>query len=127
MPLINCKMELKLKWTKHCVLASTGTDNADDNSDDIVFTIKETKLCVPVITLSAKDNQKLLKLLSKGFERSVHWNEYIVLWYTSIWYTKVWQTGIAWNNPKKSASGSWTLPLVIFGKKVPFFPKIVLF
>ena len=120
-------MELKRKWAKHSVLASTGTDNADDNSDDIVFTIKETKLRVPVITLSAKDNQKLLKLLSKGFERSVHWNEYMVLWCTSIWYTKVWQTGIAWNNPKKSASGSWTLPLVIFGKKVPFFPKIVLF
>ena len=26
--------------------------------------------------LSARDNQKLLKLHSKGFERSVYWNEY---------------------------------------------------
>ena len=26
--------------------------------------------------MSARDNQKLSKLLSKGFERSVYWNEY---------------------------------------------------
>ena len=30
----------------------------------------------PVVTLSAKDNQNLLKLLSKGFQRFVYWNEY---------------------------------------------------
>ena len=72
MPLINCKVELKLIWTKHCVLSAAG--NNDDNN--IVFTIKDTKLYVPVVTLSARDNQKLSKLLSKGFERSVYWNEY---------------------------------------------------
>ena len=54
MPLINCKVKLKL------------------NSNNITFTIKDTKLCVPVITLLARDNQKLLKLLSKGFERLVY-------------------------------------------------------
>ena len=42
----------------------------------IIFTIKYTKLYVPVVTLSAKDNQKLSKLFSKGFERSVYWNEF---------------------------------------------------
>ena len=31
---------------------------------------------VPVVTLTARDNQKLSKLLSKEFERSVYWNEY---------------------------------------------------
>ena len=30
----------------------------------------------PVATLSAKENQKLLKLLSKGFERLICWNKY---------------------------------------------------
>ena len=40
------------------------------------FTIKDTNFYVPVINLSARDNQKLSKLLSKGFERSVYWNEY---------------------------------------------------
>ena len=29
-----------------------------------------------VVTLPARDNQKLSKRLSKGFERSVYWNEY---------------------------------------------------
>ena len=52
--------------------------NANDNSDDnnIIFNIKDTTLCAPVATLSARENQKLSKLLSKGFERSVYWNEY---------------------------------------------------
>ena len=43
---------------------------------NIIFTIKDTKLYVPVVTLSVKDTQKLLKHLSKGFERSVYWNEF---------------------------------------------------
>ena len=79
MPLINCKAELKLKWTKYCVLDAAGPDNNDANSNNIIFTIKETKLYVPIVTLSARDNKKLSKLskrLSKGSERSVYWNEY---------------------------------------------------
>ena len=74
MPLINCKAELKFKWTKHYVLAADGNDNDDMNSNN-TFTIKITKLYVPVVTLSAKDNQKLSKRLSKEFERSVYWND----------------------------------------------------
>ena len=57
-------------------MAAAGNDNANDNDDNIIFTIKDTKLYVPVVTLSAKDNQNLSKLLSKGFERSVYWNKY---------------------------------------------------
>ena len=76
MPLINCKVVLKRKWTKYCVLSAAGADNANANSCNIIFTIRETKLYVPVVTLSAKDNQKLSKLLSKGFEILVCWNEY---------------------------------------------------
>ena len=45
------------------------------NSNNIIFTIKDTKLYVFVVTLSARDNLKLSKLLSKRFERSVNWNE----------------------------------------------------
>ena len=76
MPLINCKVELKLRWTKHCVLSPAGNDNANCNDDNIIFTIKDTKLYLPVVTLSARDNQKLSKLSSKEFERSVYWNQY---------------------------------------------------
>ena len=44
----------------------------DDNHNvnNVFFTIKDTKLYVAVLTLSTRDNQKLLKLLSKGFESS---------------------------------------------------------
>ena len=78
MPSINCKVELKLRWTKHCVLSKADTDNANGNNEDnnFIFTIKDSKLCVSVVTLSARDNKKLSKRLSKGFERSVYWNEY---------------------------------------------------
>ena len=76
MPLINFKVELKRKKTNHCVLSAAGADNVDANSDNIIFTIKDTKWYFPVVTLSAKENQKLSKLLRKGFERSVYWNEY---------------------------------------------------
>ena len=75
MPLISCKVELKLKWTEHSVLASAGSENVNANSD-IISTIKDTKLYVPVVTLSAKNNQKLYKHCSKGFKRSLHWSEY---------------------------------------------------
>ena len=63
MPLINWKVDLKLKWTKYCVSSAAGNYNATN----ITFTIKDTKLYVPVVTLSARDNKKLSKLLSKGF------------------------------------------------------------
>ena len=48
----------------------------DNGNGDIIFTIKDTKLCVPVVTLSTRNSQKLTKLLSTGFKRSVYWNEY---------------------------------------------------
>ena len=76
MPLINCKVALKFKLMNHSVLSAAGAGNDDTNSNNIIFTINNTKLCVSVVTLSAKDNQKLSKLLSKGFERSIYWNEY---------------------------------------------------
>ena len=76
MSLINWKVELKLTWTKYCVLSVAGTDNDNGNNNDnnIIFTIKDTQLHVPVVTLLARDNQKLSKLLSKGFKRPVYWN-----------------------------------------------------
>ena len=73
-------MELKLKWANYCVLSAAGNDNLNNENDNdcnkIIFAIRDTKLYVPVVTLSGKDNQKLSKLLSKGFERPVYWNEY---------------------------------------------------
>ena len=57
-------------------MASSGNDNANADSNSIIFTIKDTKLYVPVVTLSAKENQKLSKHLSKGLERSVYFDKH---------------------------------------------------
>ena len=51
----------------------TGAENVHVNSNNIIFTIIQSKLFAPVVILSANNNKKLL---SKGFERSVYWNEF---------------------------------------------------
>ena len=56
---------------KNCVLSVLGKENADANSH-IIFTLKDTTLHVPIVTLTAKDNQKLSKLFGKEFERSMY-------------------------------------------------------
>ena len=68
MPLINCKIKLNLTWKKECVL-STGVGEA-------VFIINDTKLYVPVVTLSKEDNKDFIEQQNKGFQRSIYWNEY---------------------------------------------------
>ena len=74
MPLINYKVELRLTLTNHCVLSAVCADNGNSNSNYIFFTIKDTKLCVLENALSAKDNQKLSKVISKGCGTLVYWN-----------------------------------------------------
>ena len=70
MPLINCKVELSLKWIENCMLTTATT---------ATFKITDAKLYVPIVTLSAEDNAKLSKLLSEGFKRTVYWNEHEVI------------------------------------------------
>ena len=38
--------------------------------------ITDTKLHVPVVTLSTQDNAKLLQQLKSGFKRTIKWNKY---------------------------------------------------
>ena len=68
MPLINFKIKLNLTWKKECVL-STGDGEA-------VFIINDTKLYVPVVTLSKEDNKDFIEQQNKGFQRFIYWNEY---------------------------------------------------
>ena len=68
MPLINCKIKLNLTCKKECVL-STDDGNA-------VFIINESKMYVPVVTLSKEDNKDFIAQQNKGFQRSIYWNEY---------------------------------------------------
>ena len=67
MALINCKIYFELNWAKDCVMSTIA---------DTTFNITNTKLYVPIVTLSSKDNVKLVKLLEEGFKRPVYWNEY---------------------------------------------------
>ena len=68
MPLINFKIKLNLTWKKECVL-STDDGNA-------VLIINDTKMYVPVVTLSKEDNKDFIEQKNKGFQRSDYWNEY---------------------------------------------------
>ena len=67
MPLINCEVNLILAWSKDCVITNS--------EGEAKFAITETKLYVPVITLSTQDNAKLLQLLKSGFKRIINWNK----------------------------------------------------
>ena len=80
MLLINCKIELSLKWIENCVLTTTElVANADTTgADGATFKITHAKLYVPVVTLSAEDNVKLVKQLNERFKRPVYWNKYKV-------------------------------------------------
>ena len=67
--LINWKFYLKLKWTNHyCVSAAAGVDGDDANLNNIIFTIKKSKLYVPVATLSEKTIKNYKHFLAKDFK-----------------------------------------------------------
>ena len=72
MPLINCEVELILTWSSNCVIIYTDVANQVPT-----FTITETNLYVPVVTLSTQDNAKLLPQLKSGFKRTISWNKYL--------------------------------------------------
>ena len=60
MPLINCKIKLNLTRKKECVLSTA--------ADDAVFIINDTKLYIPVVTLSKEDKKTLLNNKIKDFK-----------------------------------------------------------
>ena len=62
MPLINCEVNLILTWSSSCVLISTAIQN-----QNATFAITDTKLYVPVVTLSTQENTK----------RVINWNIYL--------------------------------------------------
>ena len=78
LPLINRKVHLELNWNNNCVMcgADIYADGDHANDKETIFKITSTKLYVPIVPLSTKDNQNLTKQLNEGFKRSVYWNEY---------------------------------------------------
>ena len=68
MALITCKIHLKLYWTKNFAMSH--------NNDETTFKITNTKLYVPIVTISTKDNINLTKQFNEGFKRSAYSKEY---------------------------------------------------
>ena len=83
--LINCEINLILTWSEICVITSKATRDADsdpntavaavNNSTNATFKIEETKLYIPVVTLSTEDDNKLLEQLKSGLRKTIRWNK----------------------------------------------------
>ena len=74
MLLINCEVEIILTWAKNCVLVDMTV--ANNPPTGLEFQVTDTKLYVPVVTLSKENNIKLLKKLKTGFKKTIKWNKY---------------------------------------------------
>ena len=85
-PLINCEVELILTWFKNCLLIDKLTTETDydvdpnvyeiNNPENATFKITDTKLHVPVVTLSKENDIKLLEQLKSGFKKTIKRNKY---------------------------------------------------
>ena len=88
MPLVNCEISLTLTWSQNCVLTDIKTQTTRAAHRDnparpgihaptsAMFKITDTKLYVPVPTLSTKDDNNSLEQLKSGFKRTIKWNKY---------------------------------------------------
>ena len=72
MPLFNCEISIILTWSPKCVTVSNNVANQNGT-----LAIIDTKLYVPVVTLSTQDNAKLLQQLQSGFKIVINWNKYL--------------------------------------------------
>ena len=91
MSLIKCEVSLTLCWSEKCVLtdiATQETRNVNLNADPLVearerigapknatFKTTDTKLYVPVVTLSTEDDDNILELLQSQLKRTIKWNK----------------------------------------------------
>ena len=77
---------MTLTWSENCVITSKVARETDPDADppvtginnpkNVVFKITDCKLYVPVVTLSAENDNKLLEQLNTGFKRTITWNKY---------------------------------------------------
>ena len=70
-PLVNCNLELTLEWSENCLLRTS--------DDAITFKITNTRLFVPVVTLSINDNDIFLKKLKNKLTKRINWNSFKVI------------------------------------------------
>ena len=70
LPLIDCDGKKFLTWFANRVKVSSNEADQETKS-----TRTDTKLYVPVVTLSSEDNAKLLQQLKSGFKRIIQWDK----------------------------------------------------
>ena len=81
MPLFNLEVSLSLTWSENCVITSMEkrviiNTRRDVSPTGATFKITDTKLYIPVVTLSTKDDNNFLEQLKSGFKRTIKWNKY---------------------------------------------------
>ena len=69
MLLVNCEFNLILTWSANCVISNSATNQAT------TFAITDTRLYVPVITLSTHNDAKILQQIKSSFKRTINWNK----------------------------------------------------
>ena len=67
MPLTNCEINLILTWSANCITSEGDTTFVISEGEKKTFAITDTKLYVPVVTLSIQNNTKLMQQLKSGF------------------------------------------------------------
>ena len=90
-PLFNCEVSLILNWSANCIILSNARKDAititelsaanvlrikpavNVSATNATFKITDTKLYVPVVTLSTEN---FLEQLKSGFKRAIKWNKY---------------------------------------------------
>ena len=82
MPVINCEINLNLTCSENCVITSKAYREAIavleiNTPTNAIFQITDTKLYVPVVTLSTENDKKLLKQLRTRFKGTIIWNKYM--------------------------------------------------
>ena len=77
-----------MTWFRNCVITTKTTRNAApaegnnravaavSNATGATFRLKDARLYIPVVTLSAENDNKLLEQLKAGFKRTIKWNKY---------------------------------------------------
>ena len=68
MSLIKCKVSIQITLSACFVII--------DSADVGKFAITETKVYVPLVTISTPDNTKLLEKFKSGFKRTINRNKY---------------------------------------------------
>ena len=85
MLLISCEVSSILTWSEKYLIKSKARRDADlnanptvaaiNNPTNVTFKITDTKLFIPVVTLSTENDNKLLEQIKLGLKITIKWNK----------------------------------------------------